>query len=124
MTKKMIKYIVAECNKILKELKKSDDSVTKTASNKWWKLLVAAFKSRDAKNDTGMFEDAKHWYTEFMNGSRVFDEMDGFQIGVMYDTDHIQGVYVVLYSKERNKYIIRRLPAPTNKELANIFHEE
>ena len=122
---KMAKYIEKECDKVLKAEQKKDSSVSAKNTGSIWKKIISAFKVRDFNmNEVSPIENFKHWYAEYKTSNGDVASIKEYEIGVLYDTDHIQAIFVILYSADRNKYLLRRIPAPSNEELAKIFHKE
>lgn len=117
------KYIKDTCDKILKNEKKQDKSVTKkmpsgvtAAISRWWHSddTVSLFTWSRLANFRNTYED-----------DLIYNfDVDGFNITFFYDTDHIDAAVVVLYSEEKDQVFGRRIPAPDKADLAKYFHKE
>ena len=122
---KMAAYIKGECERILKEQQKENPNVDKISADGKIKHVVALLKSR-YKDDTivGPIENRNHWRAYFSENDNVGSIIGGFRIEILYDDKHIQKIILYLYDKEKNKYYLFNIPAPTDEELSKIFHKE
>lgn len=118
-------YIKGECERILKEQQKENPNVDKISADGKIKHVVALLKSR-YKDDTivGPIENRNHWRAYFSENDNVGSIIGGFRIEILYDDKHIQKIILYLYDKEKNKYYLFNIPAPTDEELSKIFHKE
>ena len=120
---KMQKYLLDECNKLLKEEQKKDKSVTgKVPSNP-----IAALKRWWHNNDeVGMFSKSNlmNFKDDWMDDMFFDLKVGEFTTTFWYDTDHIDAAIVLFYSKDTGTCFARRIPAPSNAELKSMFHEE
>ena len=56
---------------------------------------------------------------------KIFNlRISNYAITFFYDTDHIDAAVLLLYSKDRDTVIGRRIAAPTSGELTNKFKQE
>ena len=118
-------YIKGECERILKEQQKENPNVDKISADGKIKHVVALLKSR-YKDDTivGIIEKKNHWRAYFSENDNIGSIIGGFRIEILYDDKHIQKIILYLYDKEKNKYYLFNIPAPTDEELSKIFHKE
>ena len=111
---KVEKYIESQCKEILAEEKKRDRSVTKEMPSG---LLNAMAISYEGDRTLSLKNSLKN--------VGVHTIVKGFYCVPYGDTDHLEGVSVVLYSKNRDKFIGRRIAAPTKQALKDLgFKEE
>ena len=120
---KMQKYLQDQCKRLLKEEQRKDKTVTAkipgdpiTLIKRWW----------HNNDEVGFFSKPNflQQHDDWIDDA-VFDlKVAGFTTTFWYDTDHIDACVVIFYSPTYSRCIGRRIPAPTNKELAAIFHEE
>lgn len=120
---KMKKYLLDQCKTILKEEQKRDKSVVAKIPGDPMSLISRWWHNND---EVGFFSKPNFMqqHDDWIDDA-IFDLKVGeFTTTFWYDTDHIDAAVVILYSKDKNKCLGRRIPAPTNKELAEIFHAE
>ena len=121
--KEIVKYIKGECDKILKEEKKKDKSVTKKMPSG----VIASIK-RWWHSDDGIkiisWTRIAHWRNRYEDDLLYNFDVDGYNITFFYDTDHIDAAVVVLYSEDTNAIFGRVIPAPSKADLSKSFHKE
>lgn len=111
---KVEKYIESQCKEILAEEKKRDKSITKDMPPG----LINAMARNIEGNQSLTFKSS-------LKNVGVHTRVKGFYCVPYGDTDHLEGVSVVLYSENRDKFIARRIAAPKKQELKDIgFKEE
>lgn len=115
---KLQKYITLECDKIYKVQKKKDKSlITKLPDSKIEKIR------QELASDTQNSFYNKTFHNHF-NSKDLEDtgaKFGNYTVIFLSDTDHIQSVCLVLYSKDKTKYQAHKIPAPTKKDLG--FYE-
>ena len=120
---KMKKYLEGQCTKLLKEEQKKDKSITADIPTNVTTLVKRWWHNND---EVGFFskpnflQQHDDWIDDL-----VFDLKVGkFVTTFWYDTSHIDAAVVLFYSKDRDTCVGRRIPAPSDKELKEIFHQE
>ena len=119
---KMQKYLVQACDKLYKEEKAKDKSITAklpsdpiTMIKRWW----------HNNDEVGFFSKPNFLmqHDDLIDDS-VFDLSVGtYTTTFWYDTEDITAAVVMFYSQDKDKIVGRRLPAPTDKELRQMFHD-
>ena len=118
-------YIKGECERILKEQKKINPNIDKVSADGKIKHVIALLKSRyNDESRVGFIEDWRHWRAYFSENDTIGSTVGGFRVEVLYDNSHIQKVILYLYDKEKNKYYLFNIPAPSDEEVSKIFHKE
>ena len=120
---KLKKYLLDQCKAILKDEQKRDKSVVAKIPGDPMSLISRWWHNND---EVGFFSKPNFMqqHDDWIDDA-VFDLKVGeFTTTFWYDTEHIDAAVVILYSKDRNQCLGRRIPAPTNKELAEIFYDD
>ena len=119
----VMSYLKSECDRILAQERKKDPSITQklpsdpiTLIKRWW------------HNNDGV----GFWSRpSFLSDSNNLLEDKIFKLGVgqynvtfWYDSDHIDAAVVLLYSKDHNKCIGKRLKPPKHGDASNKIKSE
>lgn len=117
------KYIDDECKKILKEEQRKDKSVTSDLPNDCITLLKRWWHNND---EVGFFSRTNwlHFKNTYVSDKFIDIKINNWTITYWGDTDHIDAAVVLLYSKEKDNIIGRRIPAPKSEKLSKLFHRE
>ena len=117
---KLQKYLQQECQKLLKEEQKKDSSVTAkipkdipTLVSRWW----------HNNDEVGFFSKPNFLmqHDDWID-DEVFDlKVGNFVTTFWYDTQKIDAAVVIFYSAKYDKCIGRRIPAPSDKQLKEMF---
>ena len=120
---KMQKYLADQCKTILKDEQKRDPSVQAKIPGDPLSLISRWWHNND---EVGFFSKPNFMqqHDDWIDDAVFNLKVEGFTTTFWYDTDHIDACVLILYSKDKNQCIGRRIPAPTSKELAEIFHAE
>ena len=121
---KMAQYIKGECERILKEQQEDDSSITKELSGSGWQQAKAILTSKGENSTKGFIDNMKYWKKIYSPFDEIGEAIGGFRIDVLADNSHIQKVVLWLYSKDKEKYLLFNVPAPSDEELSKIFHKE
>lgn len=111
---KLTSYIAKECDKILKSVQEKDPSVTKSLPSNWWKEIKLEFKKKDTDNESKLI-NADVWsnFRKDIDSKSMFsDKVNGYYITIFYDDKSISMMRVLLYSEDRDIYVIRTIPTP------------
>lgn len=117
--KKLVTYVEKECKAKMLELKKNDKSITNILPTgflndiaKWWHNTDEA--------DLNTYAGLSHFKE---TGSKYLTlKIPNYYISVFFDTDHIEAIVCVYYSKNKQKFVGKRLTPPTKKDLK--YYEE
>ena len=111
---KLTSYIAKECDKIFESVKEKDPSVTKTLPSGWWKSIKLEFKKKDADNESKISNaDALSSFRKDIDEKSMFsDKVNGYYVTIFYDDKSISMMRVLLYSEDRDMYVVRTIPTP------------
>ena len=108
---KVQKYIVGECDKLLKEVKKQGYSNECEINKVNWSRGKAMSSNMGFKN-------------YIFNNLQVMKKIGKYWIACVGDTDHIEKIAVFFMNKDE-KFISRVIPAPTKDEIKALgFRKE
>ena len=109
---KICKYVKQQCDNLLADERKS----TKDITTKLPRTIIDAIKDgRSVKEITdGITLGFALQYT------CVSANVSGYTLLAYGDTDHIERIYLALYSPSKDKCIGKIIPAPTDKELNDM----
>ena len=121
--KELRKYIIAQCDEILKNEQAHDKSVTTKLPSNPIALLKTWFKKKSVIktiSKTNLMHDSNNLLED-----KLFDlKLGKYTTTFWYDTSHIDAAIVVLYSKDKDQIFGKRIPAPKSGELKKSFHKE
>lgn len=109
---KIRKYVKQQCDKLFADERKTvKDITTKLPRN-----------ITDAIKDGRTVKDITNGITLgfIFKNLCVNDNISGYTILAYGDTDHIERIYLALYSPSQNKCIGKIIPSPTDKELNDM----
>lgn len=119
--KKLVAYVKSKCDQAFNSKKREDKSVTKDIPE--WERFKDNFKSYwKVNSDDISFMDTLKSHIKLMRDfDAISQAIGGYSLKMYYDSEHIQALFLYLYSKDRDKVYSIKIAAPTKDEL---FHEK
>ena len=121
--KDLKKYLKTQCDRIYKQERKTDSSITPQLPSDPITMAKTWLHKKDGI-DTLSKTNLMHESNGLID-DKIFNlRISNYAITFFYDTDHIDAAVLLLYSKDRDTVIGRRIAAPTSGELTNKFKQE
>ena len=112
-SKPIVKYIVQTCDQLYKQEKKTYPDLQID--------LPGGIKNCIK---TVMARRKEYSFLNILKNTPVGYSVNGYNLLVFGDTDHLEKIVVTFYSKNKDKFVARALPAPTKKELKALGYRE
>ena len=109
----IVKYIAQTCKQLYNEEKKAYPDLQTELPGGIKNCVKRMMANRKEYSFLNMVKNTPVGYT-----------IKGYNLLVLGDTDHIEKIIVAFYSKSKEKFISRALPAPTKKELKALGYRE
>ena len=111
-------HVKSECDRIYKEHKKEDSSVTPKLPSGFWNEITKG--SAVGSKDFNPLRSFVTWGTSISNGTAVSQKIGDYEIFVEWDTDEIFAIYVILYSEKNKVFIKNKINPPQESVLYKI----
>ena len=114
----LCKHVKSECDRIYKEYKKGDSSVTSKLPGGFWNEIAKGSVANSP--DFSPLRSFVTWGTSISNGTAVSQKIGDYEIFVEWDTDEIFAIYVILYSEKNKVFIKNKINPPQESVLYKI----
>ena len=119
---KFKKYIEAQCDKELANLKKTFKDITPEVNPSGF---FAALKAIHAGGSGVSWAEAFQSISIRAHNNGRFYKVGKYNINIYFDTDHIYAVMVVFgFKNDKGRFVGRRIAAPTGGELKKLYAEK
>ena len=118
---KLKKYIQDQCDKIFKATKKEYGNLSTNVDTSTVQKIA---KAGGAVGNVITFSELlKNQFASSSTADEKFLKIGKYSIEILFDTNSISAMIVIFTASDgkRTEYIAKRIPAPTNSELAKMF---
>ena len=114
----LCKHVKSECDRIYKERKKGDSSITPKLPSGFWNEITK--HTAVGSSDFNPLRAFVTWGISISKGTAVSQKIGDYDIFVEWDTDEIFAIYVILYSENTKKFIKDKINHPKESVLYKI----
>ena len=114
----LCKHVKSECDRIYKEYKKGDSSVTSKLPGGFWNEITKG--SAVGSSDFNPLRSFVTWGTNISSGTAISQKIGDYEIFIEWDTDDIFAIYVILYSEKSGRFIKEKINPPQESILYKL----